>query len=202
MARVAKKPNVRRAELITAATRLFAKNGLTNTTVANIVKEAGVAQGTFYLYFKSKQEIGNAIVESISVKICERLSKVVSSKDLSALEKLLALIDEIFTDLISDSEVIRYFHHEANRQSHNRLNEQLAANIVPLLTEIIQQGIEEKTFNTSEPEKIALFLFGAAMLINERIIADDNGPADPWKAAIIDFTLKGLGCNPEKTLVV
>ena len=47
----------RRRELIATAKRLFLERGYSQTSVASIVREAGVAQGTFYLYFKSKQAV-------------------------------------------------------------------------------------------------------------------------------------------------
>src|SRR5262245_34223307 len=47
----------RRRELIATAKRLFLERGYSQTSVASIVREAGVAQGTFYRYFKSKQAV-------------------------------------------------------------------------------------------------------------------------------------------------
>ena len=53
----------RRKELLDAATRVFAKKGYWNASITDIIKAAGVARGTFYLYFESKQEIFTAIVD-------------------------------------------------------------------------------------------------------------------------------------------
>lgn len=58
-----------RDRLITAATEVFAAKGYTATRVSDIVQQAGVAQGTFYLYFKSKQ----AILEHLIDTFCSRL---------------------------------------------------------------------------------------------------------------------------------
>jgi AcrR family transcriptional regulator len=58
-----------RERLITAATEVFAAKGYTATRVSDIVQQAGVAQGTFYLYFKSKQ----AILEYLIDTFCSRL---------------------------------------------------------------------------------------------------------------------------------
>ena len=55
----------RRAELTSAAARVFAERGVANTAVSDIVKAAGVAQGTFYLYFDSKDDVVLAVVEQI-----------------------------------------------------------------------------------------------------------------------------------------
>jgi AcrR family transcriptional regulator len=53
-----------RDRLLTAATEVFAAKGYTATRVSDIVRQAGVAQGTFYLYFKSKQAIFEQIIDT------------------------------------------------------------------------------------------------------------------------------------------
>ncbi|TDG00738.1 TetR/AcrR family transcriptional regulator [Paenibacillus piri] len=50
--------------IIEAALKLFEEQGYHNTKVSDIVREAGVAQGTFYLYFKSKEDLFRSIAES------------------------------------------------------------------------------------------------------------------------------------------
>jgi AcrR family transcriptional regulator len=55
--RVSKQPDVRREELLQAASALFEKNGVTATSIGEITDSANVARGTFYLYFKSKDDV-------------------------------------------------------------------------------------------------------------------------------------------------
>jgi TetR/AcrR family transcriptional regulator, fatty acid metabolism regulator protein len=51
------KAELRKNQIITCATKLFAKNGYYNTHVETILKEARIGKGTFYLYFKNKEEL-------------------------------------------------------------------------------------------------------------------------------------------------
>ncbi|HEV7842368.1 MAG TPA: TetR/AcrR family transcriptional regulator, partial [Pyrinomonadaceae bacterium] len=53
----------KREAILRAATRVFAGNGYFNAKVADIAREAGVADGTVYLYFKSKEEILHSIFD-------------------------------------------------------------------------------------------------------------------------------------------
>ncbi|MEI7026859.1 TetR/AcrR family transcriptional regulator [Paenibacillus sp. y28] len=53
-----------RDKIMNAAQKIFAEKGLHVAKVSDIVKEAGVAQGTFYLYFKNKEELFQAIVDT------------------------------------------------------------------------------------------------------------------------------------------
>ena len=62
MVRTTKDPEERRVEIIDAALTLFRRKGFDQTLVSDIVKELGVAQGTFYYYFKSKEEVLDALI--------------------------------------------------------------------------------------------------------------------------------------------
>lgn len=53
----------KREAILRAATRVFARNGYFNSKVADIAREAGVADGTVYLYFKSKEEILHSVFD-------------------------------------------------------------------------------------------------------------------------------------------
>lgn len=66
----------RKEELIDAAIKLFAANGYHPTKVSDIVNEAGVAQGTFYLYFKTKKAILLSILEHFYSLIWQAVSEV------------------------------------------------------------------------------------------------------------------------------
>ncbi|MCF0114404.1 MAG: TetR/AcrR family transcriptional regulator [Erysipelotrichaceae bacterium] len=70
--RVTKDSEERRNELIEAAEKLFSENGFANTAVSAIVKEVNVAQGLFYYYFKSKDDV----IEAISEKYTREFKRI------------------------------------------------------------------------------------------------------------------------------
>lgn len=61
----------RRAQLLGAARAVFAKKGYEEATVSEIVGRAGVAQGTFYLYFPGKESLAGAFAEALSERLAE-----------------------------------------------------------------------------------------------------------------------------------
>src|SRR5256885_16440065 len=62
----------KREAILRAAIRVFAHNGYFNSKVADIAREAGVADGTVYLYFKSKEEILHSVFDrSMEVAIAD-----------------------------------------------------------------------------------------------------------------------------------
>jgi AcrR family transcriptional regulator len=64
----------RRAQLVDSAIRVFARNGYNSASIDEIIKEAGVARGTFYLYFDSKLEVFHAVM----ARYLELFEKVVA----------------------------------------------------------------------------------------------------------------------------
>jgi AcrR family transcriptional regulator len=65
------RPADRRTELLAAARSVFAKKGYESATVSEIVGRAGVAQGTFYLYFPGKEALAGAFAETLSERFAE-----------------------------------------------------------------------------------------------------------------------------------
>jgi AcrR family transcriptional regulator len=65
------RPADRRTELLAAARSVFAKKGYESATVSEIVGRAGVAQGTFYLYFPGKEALAGAFAETVSERFAE-----------------------------------------------------------------------------------------------------------------------------------
>ena len=84
--RETKASDERRQEFMDAAEKLFKKNGIVDTTVNNIVKEVDVAKGLFYYYFKSKDDV----IDAISARYNEAFKKSMDTdlKDIDWDEKM------------------------------------------------------------------------------------------------------------------
>src|SRR5688572_17115475 len=91
VARILKKPEIRSAELLDCAQRLFFERGYDGTTVNDIIREAGVSKGAFYHYFVSKE----ALLEALSVRMTrdfiDDLQLVLDDRSLDAVARLNAV---------------------------------------------------------------------------------------------------------------
>lgn len=67
--------STKREQIVNAALKLFCENGFQQTSTANISKEAGVATGTLFLYFKSKDELINELYKECKQQMAEKLFK-------------------------------------------------------------------------------------------------------------------------------
>ncbi len=152
--------NARRAEFASAAMTVFAERGVTNATVSDIVKAAGVAQGTFYLYFDSKDDVVLAVAEQMTAGMVVAIEAAVSAPDATAVEKLLAYL-HVLTGFDADPtalELSDFIHSPENRALHDRLTEHLATQMVVLVESIIAQGIREGVFDVPDARAAAWFV--------------------------------------------
>ena len=89
--RVVKKPEERRAEMVAAASKLFAQQGFVRTSVAEIVSAVDVAKGLFYYYFTTKDDMVKAVVEGFAGYLGAEAMKIAGGEG-TAREKMESLL--------------------------------------------------------------------------------------------------------------
>jgi AcrR family transcriptional regulator len=167
--RITKKPEERRKELIDIAEQLFIKKGYEQTAVSDIVKKVKVAQGTFYYYFNSKEEILDVIIEKYIIQSVEGLVSITNEKGPNAVEKLVKYF--LFSSTFRDDKlsIMQYIHEERNAHLHLKFERQIPKKTVKPLAKIITQGIEEKIFHTDYPEETAKAFIGVSAMVLQGI---------------------------------
>lgn len=169
-----KDAETRRQELIAAAMNVFARKGVADATVSDIVKTAGVAQGTFYLYFATKQAVMDALVERMVDEMVDAFERAVADRGAGAVAKLLALRDRI-RDLADDGTgqaLAAVYRRPENRAVHARMEERAMERLAPLVERIVVQGVAEGAFTVDDPRVAAWFVLGG-------IRAADGGVQHP-----------------------
>lgn len=91
---MAKQKNKTKKKIVTAAWRLFYKNGYDNTTVDAIIRESGTSKGTFYHYFSGKDSLLSSLSYLFDDKYEELLMEI--DEEMNSFEKLLYLNRELF----------------------------------------------------------------------------------------------------------
>ena len=182
----------RRAELVSAAATVFAQRGVANTTVGDIVKDAGVAQGTFYLYFDSKDDAVLAVVERVADAIIENTTVRIEAAS-SAVDKLLSL-RSVLSGVDSEPEAAALtdlMHRPDNRILHDRLAEDMTLRLVPLLEAVVVQGVTEGVFSVEDTRAAAWFVLAGLQSVELAGTATPEMPAALAKAT--EFALRALG---------
>ncbi len=139
-----------RDKLIDVARRLFAKNGMDDTTMNDIAVASGKGRRTLYTYFKSKEEIFYAVIEREMSRMSDRL-KVVATKDLEPEDKLVQLV---YTHLSLIKEAVM---RNGNLRAEFFRNIWLVEKVrkefdhteIELIQQIIMQGIRQGKFDVT-----------------------------------------------------
>ena len=159
MPRISKEFNVRRQEFLDAAQQLFFEYGYEQTSVNMILKKMGVAKGTFYHYFDSKEDLLNAITDRMVRQALDHLRPIVEDQQLGAIEKLNGYFAGSVDFKMMNKELIKSWLRVMYRDENIILRHKVqAANIkiiVPELSKIITQGMQEGVFNVAHPVQTA-----------------------------------------------
>lgn len=104
----------RRRELLTAARDVFVDRGFAASTIDDIVERAGVARGTFYLYFADKRAIFEALVDDFLSRIAVAVKSIVLAPEApSPVEQLRANVQRVVALAISEPAIVKLALHDA-----------------------------------------------------------------------------------------
>ena len=192
MGRITKKPDERKQEIIECAVNLFYEKGFFNTAVSDIVKKLDIAQGTFYYYFKTKEEILDFIVNQYIDYIVNEAELIVKS-NATATEKIKEIFVNEFKKADFDCDSVSKLHLIKDFDLHQRILIRIVERYVPVLVKIVKQGIKERVFKTKYPlEATEILILGFHFLLDPGITSwDEKGMLRRIKSSgeIIENTL-------------
>lgn len=149
-------------QIIEAAVKVIAENGYHASQVSKIAKEAGVADGTIYLYFKNKEDVLVSVFEEKMGQFIDKIAKA-TSEQADANNKLKALIDMHFSQLEQSPNLAIVTQLELRQSNYSlrlQINNVLKA-YLNIIDEVIEEGIKEKQFrNDINPALIRQMIFG------------------------------------------
>lgn len=103
MGKVDENKQKKKEALLNTAFKLFSTKGIHGTSISDIVNEAGVAKGTFYLYFKDKYDIKNKLVAHKTHELFMNANKKLEERSISGLEdQMIFIIDHIIDELMEN----------------------------------------------------------------------------------------------------
>lgn len=143
-------------QIIDAAVIVIAENGYHQAQVSKIAKQAGVADGTIYLYFKNKEDILISVFQEKMGVFVSKLEQIIG-RDLSASSKLGLMIESHFELLASDIHLaivtqleLRQSNHELRTKINDVLREYLK-----LMDQILIQGMKNEEFDAKMDIRLA-----------------------------------------------
>lgn len=152
--RVVKEAEVRKEEILDAAEKLFGVKGFDNTSTNDILEAVGIARGTLYYHFKSKEDILDGVIERMTGRLLADAKRIVRNQKLSLLERFTKAVMSLNVDSKIGYEVMEQVHRPQNALMHQKMQKQLLAGINPLFTELVEEGIEQGICHTDYPQEV------------------------------------------------
>jgi AcrR family transcriptional regulator len=153
--------NEKENRLLETAFKLFTEKGIKNTSIQEIVDNAKVAKGTFYLYFKDKYEIRDILIAKKSEKLfSEALSKLRKNyiKDFS--DQIIFIINYVIDELVKNPLLLKFISKNLSWGVYNeaiiKIYDKPESNEDGLY-HLFLKGVEENNINLKNP-KVTLFM--------------------------------------------
>lgn len=186
----------KRTLILDAMQELFIEGKAGTASVSDIAKKAGIAKGGLYYYFKSKEEVMDALVHRIYEDIIKNCSNVLKICNQSAIEKI-ALLLHTYTTSYVDPSIDIYLHLPQNAALHQKSLAQILLSLSEIVNEIIKQGIHDGDFTCEYPaeySKIILSVF--TFLLDPGIFTWTSQERNLQLRAVANMLEKGLGTAP------
>lgn len=175
MPRLTKDPQIRIAEIIDTAEELFNARGFQETQISDIVKAIGVAQGTFYYYFKSKEEVVEAIVRRKMARILAEIETVTAAAEINAPRKMDLVVYTVLTSIQSrDGLLFEYLYSDQYLHILDKLGRQASELFAPQLIKIVGEGIGQGYFTVTHPEETVDFIVAIIRCLIDSLYMKDS----------------------------
>jgi len=185
-------PDVRRAQILGAADRVFLAGGLSSATMDDVAREAGIAKGTIYLYFPSKDALVQALQAQLIGRVeirARRLLEVTSGTFAAQLERF---VSGVVDDLLDYPDLQHLALHDVPR--HGALDE-----VHDLVATFMERGRVSGELRVSDPGIAAWFLVDGVL----GVLADATHDPRPGKRlvrqAVLEASCRAVGVTDERS---
>ena len=190
--RTVKEPEIRKNEILDAADTLFARKGFDNTSTGDILEMVGIARGTLYYHFKSKEDILDALIERYNRQILSAAQEAASDKRFSVKERLIRTILALNVSQKGGQELKEQMHRPQNALMHQKTQMAVLHGVTPILTKLIREGAEAGYFQTPYPRECVEMI-----MVYSNVFFDDAAEASE---ELRDERVQALIFNIERLL--
>jgi AcrR family transcriptional regulator len=177
----------RREEILAAARRVFARQGFRGTTIADIAEEAGIALGTIYLYFPSKEDVFAALSQELHQIIARALTDVAPADSLD--EAVRVRISNVFAGCAENRDLVRLvvLNTDPDSAATERLRAADEKRAGPLV-EIIKDAIAQGAIRPGDPTIMTKLTVGAvSMTVYQAFVLSDGEGWEKYRDACCDM---------------
>lgn len=194
------KSTQRRTTILEAATECFAKRGYHSTQVSDIIEKAGIARGTFYLYFDSKEDVFREILDAFLVHIGDQIKTIKLGGPLTPADQMRANVERVVDAIIENPAPAKIVFNEAVglnpeideklREFYDRLIERTAISL--------SKGMKFGLVRKIDPRVGACIILGAfrELMVQRTVMGNSKISRKAIIEGLLDVLLRGFGGMP------
>ena len=189
--------NERRQQILSVAREAFAKRGYHQTTIDDIVAQAGVARGTFYLYFESKRAIFDELLDGFFATLSKAVRRIDTSPGASPpLDQMHDTVERIFAVLGQERSMARILIREAVGldEEFDRKLRDFYGRVTDLIARALREGVAMGLVRPCDPDVVSWCVLGSVKQVIDRVFVDGAGDQDATRLGreLIGFILNGV----------
>ncbi len=206
-----KRPRRRRkqerpSEILAAGLSVFAERGFSTARLDDVAERAGVAKGTIYLYFSTKEELFEAVVRDAFASVLERLTGALALPDISCTALVRLMIQTMYAQMVATErrEILRLLVAEAKRFPDlvAFYHREAISRGKAIITEILRRGIASGEFRDSPATRFPEVIIGPAIMAAVwKLVFEPVEPMDLERMieAHLDLVLGSILVRPAET---
>lgn len=188
---------IRRKQVLESAKDVFAKRGFYKTSISDIIRRAGIARGTFYLYFKNKRHIFQCLLETLLQELDQQVETIrLGSGEPPPLEQLRDNLARAITFSLQKPEVVRILLHHATGldEEFDRMLDDFYGRIADRIEWALKTGIEIGLVRPCNTRLVAYAVMGSMQEIIRQIASKGIQPRNLRAVLndLIEFGLRGV----------
>ncbi len=158
MGKAAENKKMKMENLLNTSFELFTSQGINKTSIQDIVNKAGVAKGTFYLYFKDKYDIRNRLIAHKSSQLFMQAYTALEESDIHNFEdRIVFLVNHVLDELEANKGLLAFIYKDLSWAVFKKALISPLTNEDVDFAEIYRKMVEESEVKFSDPE-VMLFL--------------------------------------------
>ena len=171
--RIVKDANERKNEILDAAEELFAAKGYEATSTGDILDRVGIARGTLYYHFQSKEDILDALIDRINENLIAKAGRIAGDKSMPVVERIIRAIAGMNLengDSAIGHEVLEQMHRPQNALMHQKMQQRMMDGVIPVISALVEEGNAQGVFHAGYPrETTEMLILYAGIAFDSRL---------------------------------
>ena len=187
----------RREDILKAAIGIFSHKGYHDTSISDIIKKAGIARGTFYLYFETKRQIFDSILNTFLIELDSCIRKIeIGENKPTPIEQLKGNLIRVFTLLIENPDLSRILLRHAtglDKESDQKITE-FYDNLAYKIEDALRLGIKMNLIRKCNSRISSYCILGSIREVIEHFTFTERGQSEIGTIVeeVLNFGLHGL----------